>query len=59
MVQLCQYDHLQGLSSFFFIRLKYEVRMELILKVQGRTANSQAHVVRKHGNDSVIYRLLL
>jgi hypothetical protein len=33
--------------------------MELILKVQGRTANSQAHVVRKHGNYSISYRLLI
>ena len=33
--------------------------MELILKVQGRTANSQAHVVRKQENDSIRYRLLL
>lgn len=27
--------------------------------MQGRTANSLAQVVRKHGNDSVRYRLLL
>jgi hypothetical protein len=45
--------------QFFYNAQMRRVRMELTIKAQGRTANSQAHVVRKHGNDSARYRLLL